>query len=66
MGTLQRIGEEAKARQEAKGDTDDEDPNISDGGTLLVIYVCRCSFIHNAFFQSFNNFLESWFVIFKI
>jgi hypothetical protein len=22
---------------EAKGDTNDEDPNISDGGTLLVI-----------------------------
>lgn len=24
---------------EAKGDTNDEDPNISDGGTLLVIYI---------------------------
>jgi hypothetical protein len=30
---------EAKVRQEAKGDTNDEDPNISDGGTLLVIYI---------------------------
>jgi hypothetical protein len=26
-----------------KDDTNDEDPNISDGGTLLVIYVCHIS-----------------------
>jgi hypothetical protein len=36
-----------------------EDSNTSNGGTLLVIYVCHCSFIHNVFFQSFNNVLES-------
>jgi hypothetical protein len=30
-----------KAGQEATGDSNDEDPNISEGGTLLVNYVCH-------------------------
>jgi hypothetical protein len=34
---LEDRGREAQVRQEAKGDTNDEDPNISDGGTLFVI-----------------------------
>jgi hypothetical protein len=31
----------------------------------FMFVICHLSFIHNSFFQSFNNFLESWFGIFK-
>jgi hypothetical protein len=29
--------------QRMNNDTNDEDPNIGDGGTLFVIYVCQIS-----------------------
>jgi hypothetical protein len=40
---------EAKARQEAKSHTNDEDPSKSDGRTLLVIYVCHLNILVHLF-----------------
>jgi hypothetical protein len=52
---------EAKARQEAKGDTNDADPNIRDGGTLLVIYVCHLNVLTHLFLMlSFEVSIIFW------
>jgi hypothetical protein len=38
-----------------KDDTNDVDPNISDGGTLFVIYICHLNVLAHLFIMvSFN------------
>ena len=44
-----------------KDDTNDVDPNISDGGTLLVIYVCHLNVLAHLFIMlSFKVSIIFW------
>jgi hypothetical protein len=46
------------------GNTNDEDPNISNDGTLLVIYVCHLNVLANLFMMLVSPFSNFWGITF--